>query len=50
MSNNEMSGTPITIKDREMVCAYCGQRKKYPHDFPVSYYAKCKDCYKGKAK
>jgi len=29
-----------------MICAYCGKSKNYQKDFPISYYAKCKDCFK----
>ncbi len=28
-----------------MVCAYCGEVKRWPQDFRVSYYAECKSCY-----
>lgn len=30
----------------KMLCAYCGEKKEYPKDFPVLHYAKCEDCFK----
>lgn len=28
-----------------MTCSYCGTNQPWPTAFPVSHYAKCRDCY-----
>jgi len=30
----------------KILCAYCGERKRYPDEFPVHHYAKCGECFK----
>jgi len=28
-----------------MICAYCGQDKEYPNEFPSLIYAQCRECW-----
>lgn len=30
---------------KTMKCAYCGHERKYPQDFPLKHWAKCRFCY-----
>jgi len=30
--------------NRKIMCAYCGEFKKYPEEFPSSIYAQCQEC------